>query len=904
MLILCSFQLFVRAATPEQKRADQVKIGIVAYDNFESKYAKYEAIFRKISADARTQRNRYVFFHIAIGTYSEVLDWYNKRLIDVAILTPGPAARILSLAGQAGKVDGSQLSEVYLATNVFKNVDKLSILAQDDRKDGRTVVDYRTACVVRKDSGINGFADIQRLWREHKLTFVFVDPLSISGYVLPAHALKIRDIEIRESDGVNVQWSTKHSNSIDALLRDQDDGRIRVAFVSDDTYDPPEEKDDKSKAEAARSYAKLREMDEKLKLVDVPGVSDEQWLGDIKIPQTVALLNHNLEPAKFKRYKEIVGKYLNISERNKTGIFKFDTNWSEKFQKVQSWMSTISSKAEHKRSAYLKLGELIESIHGYNDYYKDDNPIRLAVVLSGGGAKCAYQLGALKAIETALAADDPRPPRKKLSIDLVVGTSGGAINAFAAGLDLSGKADFLEIWKGFNQASFFQPWGTLAQSFGLVLGAIEVFLIVFLSTRFELRNKWKRAVLWLFALAVLQATVVFTPFRPGTWPGFPGNNHFTLHSWLLIKMICSWTLPFLILSGVIVGIAGLGYGRIADRTGRIRGIGLFQRRRFRRSRLGRLITATAVVLMIVILWLPFQNIKSLSSHGGMEREFADKLPALLSTLGNDLDLSNATDDKARLAAMSHWLVSGKKFKRDLVITASRISPHTGEDADDGSSHALPDDLYFYYPKGEKPVDDRFISFTDNPDKVLDVVIGSSSIYPVFPTREIRDVKRGPDQKVGQTMEIIDGGFAHNTPIDAAISWGATHIIVIEVSAQEPSSNTTFYDNTIAAFSYLFYQAQQIDTLAKGKVEIYELRPACLECSGEKAYTEQQAKTLQFPRYNLDTFDFESTLVDFFSRKGENDAGSNEHARFRRITGEPRFREALPPITDPKTPGRP
>ena len=50
---------------------------------------------------------------------------------------------------------------------------------------------------------------------------------------------------------------------------------------------------------------------------------------------------------------------------------------------------------------------------------------------------------------------------------------------------------------------------------------------------------------------------------------------------------------------------------------------------------------------------------------------------------------------------------------------------------------------------------------------MDIVIGSSTIYPVFPSRELKNLRVGnedkPDDqlKVASTVRIIDGGFIHN-----------------------------------------------------------------------------------------------------------------------------------------------
>ena len=81
---------------------------------------------------------------------------------------------------------------------------------------------------------------------------------------------------------------------------------------------------------------------------------------------------------------------------------------------------------------------------------------RLALVLSGGGAKCAYQAGAIKSIESQLKTLQQYRPLdrygRKLKVDdgagpspdisLVVGTSGGALNAVPVAIGLTKeKAD-------------------------------------------------------------------------------------------------------------------------------------------------------------------------------------------------------------------------------------------------------------------------------------------------------------------------------------------------------------------------------------------------------------------------------------------------------------------------------
>src|SRR5512147_499054 len=100
---------------------------------------------------------------------------------------------------------------------------------------------------------------------------------------------------------------------------------------------------------------------------------------------------------------------------------------------------------------------------------------RIALVLSGGGARAAYQVGVLQAIGERLAPGAPAP------FDIVCGTSAGAINASvvaAGGRELAASAARLrDLWcslhardvyraKPFRLAgrwllSLFPPWKRL-----------------------------------------------------------------------------------------------------------------------------------------------------------------------------------------------------------------------------------------------------------------------------------------------------------------------------------------------------------------------------------------------------------------------------------------------------------
>src|SRR6185369_7494983 len=97
---------------------------------------------------------------------------------------------------------------------------------------------------------------------------------------------------------------------------------------------------------------------------------------------------------------------------------------------------------------------------------------------------------------------------------------------------------------------------------------------------------------------------------------------------------------------------------------------------------------------------------------------------------------------------------------DLVITTSRLPIEVSDEIDQKQAdlvNGLHDDLYFYFRANtneelKPPLDRRFIPLKRNTDKLLDVVIGSSTIYPIFPSRTLTSVQLGSEEK---EMEKID-----------------------------------------------------------------------------------------------------------------------------------------------------
>jgi hypothetical protein len=80
-------------------------------------------------------------------------------------------------------------------------------------------------------------------------------------------------------------------------------------------------------------------------------------------------------------------------------------------------------------------------------------------------------------------------------------------------------------------------------------------------------------------------------------------------------------------------------------------------------------------------------------------------------------------------------------------------------------------------------------------------------------------------------------------------------------------------NAQNALNHLYFQAQLSDLRARGKVEMFTLRPE--ETPGEPS---------------MCTFDFNADAIGRAIRRGKEDAENNAEPRFERAPGEPLFEE--------------
>ena len=105
-----------------------------------------------------------------------------------------------------------------------------------------------------------------------------------------------------------------------------------------------------------------------------------------------------------------------------------------------------------------------------------DEPPKTALILTGGGARAAYQVGVLRALAELV------PASVRTPFPIICGTSAGAINAAVLAMNAAdfrrGVRRLMTVWKNFHVRHVYRsdPWGAFANSarwvFALVTGGV------------------------------------------------------------------------------------------------------------------------------------------------------------------------------------------------------------------------------------------------------------------------------------------------------------------------------------------------------------------------------------------------------------------------------------------------
>ncbi len=800
----------------------EIRLGIVAFEDFREATERSEKLLVELAAASRVPLR----FKLAVGTYGDVAHWLRQSFVDVAVVTPG--LLVESVEGDAEtSVNGRPR---FLAT--VGRPAATSQWASEVRKKTGYHDSYRAVCAVANGSALKSGVDLKVAADSGRVRFLCVHPSSVSSRIAPAFALKKMGIELCEEQ---IEYTHSHSASLRIITEAAHDDIERVAFVWDDCI---------------RS---LPELAGRVRAIPLP------MLDELQVPSDAVVARAGFEHA------ELVEQLL-LAHADDNGGHDFlrSPNWEKQYAAVRQWSAAAgpTAGADLQTISLDEIGRLL--VHHARS---QPAPPRLALVLSGGGAKCAYQVGAVAALEEMLEALRHQNAEVETDIALVVGTSGGAINALPIALGVTrmaeGRDDFLDVWSRLDQRKIVRPSLVVRGNIGLWFGLFQTAVVLAIMRRFVNRPEGRG---WVFGglltgMAAFEIVIQFLDPAPWHWLG---HNHWLHHAWLWMSFgigASAWSV-------LSVGLAALVRQHVLVRRGTFLAVS------------GR---TAAWVLAAGLLGLPFAQVvtvlfcqDTLSGGEGMEQALAEHFPRLIDRhlerqRQKPLAPDGGKSDPLRLKAVSRQLIDRRLLARDLVITGSCLAQSTA---------GLPTDLYFFASTSASnvapPFGARGIALGGHQGLVLDVVLGSGSIFPVFPPRRLHDFP-----KPGEYADLVDGGFAHNSPIEAAVLWGATHIVLIEASPRERLGRENFLQNAAASFDHLYEQSQLLDTRSRGKVAVFTLAPE--------------------PPH-LCVLDFADNLIRDAAEKGYRDAagrpamaGAKAAGRphFRKELGEPLFREVAP-----------
>lgn len=741
-----------------------IRVGIVASEDFDAELARWRECFSYCSSASGGRLN----FRIAPGTYGDILHWMNEDLIDLAVATSAVFAE--SQAGY-GNSDSSETGFEYLATLDMRPA--RGPWAVESRKREGSHYTYRAVCVVSADAPWKTFDELAADPARDEIRFVFADPLSVSGRIMPEFILRKAGIKPgREA----VRYTFSHTGVLRSLAGKKT-GLKLVGFVWDDAI-----------SGAAELSSKLR----KLPFPD---------LENIELPHDVIAVRRALPE------KELLSKtLLNYRDPNGRLLMERLESGAAPYAQVLQWSRAIGLSPRSPELQSVSLDEIGQILQHYSK--SQQSAPRMALVLSGGGAKCSYQAGAIAAIEEKLERTKQAFKDTNFDIDMVVGTSGGAVNALPVAMGITrtaaGREELKRVWPKLDQRVILRPSTPVRAMSGLWLALLETGILLIL-VRFLAASTESHAPAYfkmLTALSAFQAALITLPMSP--WRML-GDNHVIHHIWLWLDIAMRTSaLPLFIFA------AG---GYLLQRRLRRNGRSLH----FKSVPLVLISITLLVFLPVILLMTIFFFSETLSGSEGLELTLADSFQplvehALTQKGGPPLALNKAATPAERFTEMSRRIFSDRLLTRDLIVTANALKQ---------SNNILPSDLYFYSWRSDKNsiFGARGVRIDDHPAQLIDIIMGSSSVFPIFPPRRLTDLPAK-----GEYLDLVDGGFAHNSPIEAAVLRGATHIILIESTPEEFGENKNMAANIAAAFEHLHKQTQLIDLRSKRYVVIFTLVP--------------------------------------------------------------------------------
>jgi ABC-type phosphate/phosphonate transport system substrate-binding protein/predicted acylesterase/phospholipase RssA len=872
----------------------ELRIGVIGWESPDSQKAKFEQLFRRLS----TSTGKSFHIRLAVGTYGEVLHWVDRGLVDLAVLTPAAYCQTKPLRDSADAPNCE-----YVATWRKYKPNAWGQPVPTAAHPTAWVDDYRLVCRVREKSGIKTIDDLVERASRKQARFLFVDPLSASGRIVPMLVLNKLGIPYQDQ----MAYTYSHDDSLAMLLKDAIRRRDEPPQVGDPELVLFIHEGVRPKAASQNDLALISE-------VNIP----EFRLDEYQIPHEVWVSRPDYDFATFKSWllnlqNELPDKSSNSGSASQDGHeFVDHSEWSEdrdasigklrkRFGNVISWFDELDVKSEFDRLMSLKqvLGLIKHDMrNGAN--------VRLALVLTGGGAKCAYQAGAVEVIEQAISNDISLPgERRRLDIDLVVGTSGGAINAVPIALRVTktqeGVKALQDLWRGLDLRKLIRPKFWIR----VLLGIWLVYPIVALIAVMQWAVNWLRAlrhrkkklpgepgyirewvaasfflVLPAIAIVAVFCLSLFAPTR------YFSESRWVFYIWSLIYYGIRWSAVWLFILGAYSFLKSPS-NLVIKRAGHwVPSLNACLYSFYKTSQW----LYRRTVLVILCLMPTIVIFAICMTRGSLVEDRA--LTSTL-TVGYSSLLPDSAFPKGKANANSETVsqaILAQPNRRDLVITASALRVRAGVNELDRVNEEITGATYFFAPHAKlKSLNDfpaygeRGVYLLPEPpgraraadgSKLTDFVLGSGTLFPIFPSHRVMDFPNENDQ-----TELIDGGFAHNNPIEAAVQWGATHIVVIAASPKSDQGHPSdrFGWNLVSAHEYLYDQAQYSDVAAQESVPVFTLRPQ------NDKWPNRSAKPVdgEFPSI----LDFAEHFTNYAIELGKANAASE---CFERQKGRPNF----------------
>ena len=200
--------------------APHINVGVVVSGADDGRVAAYTDLFSQLQRGAA---GRYSF-SLAFGTAVEVDDWYDRGLVDAAVMTAGPS-HVLFRPGPYDLFSDNYVASLEPASGAQKTLRDLVAFDPPRLRDGRLAREYyagdklpdfmyHSVCLVRNDSPIKDRFDLFLAAEGGKLTFLFDRPSSLAGHLAPRYLLEGRKISLSKNRAV---FTGSQENSLKEL---------------------------------------------------------------------------------------------------------------------------------------------------------------------------------------------------------------------------------------------------------------------------------------------------------------------------------------------------------------------------------------------------------------------------------------------------------------------------------------------------------------------------------------------------------------------------------------------------------------------------------------------------------------------------------------------------------------